>query len=97
MKLKEAIAKGLVRLRRARWANPMDHVELCAGGLLSVVWSPHNVAINGRDGISLGVTTDDDGTVDDLEEYTGPLPGSPEYVAEERAFAEAIARAEAPR
>lgn len=94
MRIKEALAAGLTRVRRARWAHPMDHVHLMVGGLCTTLYSPQNESINGRDAISLGPWTGDydDDSIDDLEAYTGPLPDSGEYRAATREFSAYVER-----
>lgn len=79
----EARHRGIARVRLPKWAIKLDH--LLIGELWHLIYSPTNLGINGRDPIallSLGMSD----TERIYEPYTGPLPESDEYKAEERRF-----------
>lgn len=93
--IEEAAKRGVCRLRKPIWSNPLDHlkIDLIEGqlGPWAHLYSPANRALNGRDPIDmlfLGTSIDDCA----YAVYDGPEAESEEYQAECRAFAERFAR-----
>lgn len=85
----EAAAQGIERLRRPNWANPMDHIKIDIidgkAGPWIHLYSIMNRDFNGRDPVNhLFIHVDRDGYLP----YTGALPDSEEYKAEEKKFSE---------
>lgn len=85
--LRQAAARGIERLRLQKWACSYDHVKIDiidgAPGPWVHLWSPMNLAINGRDNIAHIINRADDEV---YEPYTGPLPDSEEYKRHEQQF-----------
>ena len=85
----QAVEQGIARLRKPIWASPMDHLKIDiingrAGPWLHL-YCPFNNECNGRDPVdTLGLGMDYDAK--EFEPYTGPLPDSVEYKAEQAAF-----------
>lgn len=81
--IKEAAKRGIKRIRKPIWADPMDHIELHLFGDGIAAWvdlyCPINMGCNGRDPVPL-FAGDLDADDAEWEEYTGPLSSSPEYI-----------------
>lgn len=79
----EAAARGITRLRKPNWKDPLDHltIDIMDGkpGTWIHLWCPMNRSLNGRDPVDMLIT--DRGEYDDVEwlPYEGPLPDSDEY------------------
>lgn len=86
--IQEAAEQGIDRLRRPEWACKFDHVKIDIidghTGPWLHLFSPANVAINGRDPANSLVTSWGTGALDAqvFVPYNGPLPDSTEYKAE---------------
>ncbi len=85
----QAAKQGVARLRKPIWANKMDHlkIDIIDGtpGPWLHMYCPFNKECNGRDPVDiLGIGSDYDAK--EFEPYTGPLPDSDEYKAEQAAF-----------
>lgn len=87
LSIAEAARRGISRLRQPQWANPMDHLKITiiAGSVAPLVrlYAPFNKECNGRDPVVLFLDQPNDRI---WLEYTGPLPDSPEYKAEQAKF-----------
>jgi hypothetical protein len=88
--LVEAARRGIERLRKPIWANPMDHVKIdIIDGRLGPwihLYAPFNKECNGRDPVDLLIVQVGDINAAELEPYAGPLPDSDEYRAEVARF-----------
>ena len=85
MSITQAAARGISRLRLARWAYAYDYLEIDivdgAPGPWVRLYSPMNQEMNGRDPVKmLGIGMDYE--AEEWLEYTGILHGSSEYAAE---------------
>jgi hypothetical protein len=85
--LHEAGQRGIERVRKPIWANPMDHlkIDLVPGGIgpWLHLWCPFNKQCNGKDPQSfLGLLGGADYNCKEWLPYTGPLPDSAEYKAD---------------
>jgi len=97
LSINAAAAAGIDRFRDPKWVNKLEHLSIHITedrkpGLWIRLHSPNNVAINGRDPVERLLVIDATPEQMDLllyEAYDGPLPGSPEYQAAERAAIEA--------
>jgi hypothetical protein len=82
--INEAVRAGQSRLRKPKWANPLDHIkiDLIDGrmGPWLHIYSPFNKDCNGRDPVDILAITER-GSFDSPEfvVYDGPLPDSEEY------------------
>jgi hypothetical protein len=89
--LNDAVAKGIVRLREPRWANPLDHLKIdIIDGQLGPwlhLFAPFNKTCNGRDPVDM-LSFQFAGALDakDFVPYEGPLPDSAEYQRAVQAF-----------
>jgi hypothetical protein len=88
MSLNQAAAAGIERIRKPIWADAFDHfkLDIISGrpGPWLRLYAPFNVALNGKDPVSIlwaiQFGTDAADSVE-FEEYGGPLPDSDEYQA----------------
>lgn len=82
--IREAASKGLERLRRPKWANPLDHlkIDIIRGepGPWTHLFAPCNLACNKRDPVDM-ICTQVDYDAKEWQPYTGALPDSDEYKA----------------
>ncbi len=93
--INQAAARGIVRLRKPQWAQPLDHIKIDivdgAPGPWVRVFSPTNRMVNGRDPVEMltCVWPIQPASLDcvEFEVYGGPLPDSD-------AYKEAVARTE---
>lgn len=91
MSVAEAAALGIERIRLPRWANPMDHLKIdIIGGNVGLgpwmhLYSPINLACNGRDPFSFLWAKGYDLHERAYIAYDGPLPDSEEYRKEAEA------------
>lgn len=89
LSIRDAVSKGITRLRKPMWANPCDHlkVDIYEGHLGPWIhlYAPFNLECNGRDPVSLLVIHVD---IDEPEyvEYHGPLPDSEIYKNEQAKY-----------
>jgi hypothetical protein len=78
----EAAKKGVERVRKPIWADPLDHVKIDIidekPGPWLHLWAPFNMECNGRDPVSV-FAYQWDLSVPEFEPYTGPLPESDAY------------------
>ena len=79
-----AASRGIERVRRPFWAEPLDHVKIDiidgAPGPWTHLYCPANKMINGRDPVNvLFMYVDYNGR--DWVPYDGPVAGSDEYRA----------------
>lgn len=81
--IKEAAARGIERVRKPIWANPLDHlkIDIIEGkpGPWMHLWCPFNKKCNGRDPVDMlwiAMNYDEKSWLP----YTGALPDSAEYV-----------------
>jgi hypothetical protein len=82
LSIEDAAARGIERLRKPIWANPLDHlkIDIIEGkpGPWLHLWCPFNKECNGRDPVSV-LAFQWDLTIPEFELYDGPLPQSDEY------------------
>ena len=83
LSVREAETKGIKRLRKPIWANPLDHIELDPPWVH--LYCPFNKECNGRDPVDL-LKVEFNQDSKEWVEYTGPLPTSDEYLAEQKVF-----------
>ena len=84
--LREAAERGVLRVRQPNWACELDHIKLDiidgAPGPWVHMYSPMNIAINGRDPVDLlWALLGADPNAKSFYAYVGPLPESDEYHA----------------
>lgn len=87
LSIHSAVAAGIERLRRSNWVGRMDHLQiLIIDGHLGPwahFYSPMNGSLKNTEPVDIMILQTDRSEEVWLP-YTGPLPGSPEYVAEEK-------------
>ena len=95
--INQAVKRGIERLRKPMWANPLDHFKIdIVGGKLGPwlhLYAPFNKECNGRDPVDVLLpiwcpNTD----IKEFEIYEGPLPDSQEYQKEVASYERVLAR-----
>lgn len=88
--LNDAAAKGIERLRKPVWTDPMEHIKIDAiDGRLGPwvrLYSPGSLSCNGEDPVAMLLSTCGNLAEKALVPYTGPLPDSDEYKAAQARF-----------
>jgi hypothetical protein len=87
--IQDAAARGIERVRKPIWADPLDHIkiDIVEGkpGPWLHLWCPFNKECNGRDPVD-AFAYQWDLSVAEFEPYDGPLPQSDEYAAAAKRF-----------
>lgn len=97
LSIEDAWKQRVARLRRPIWANPLDHLKLDLigenrHGPWVHLFSPFNQECNGRDPVDL-LCIQIDCAERAYVPYTGPLPDSEEYKADQERFRGALSDA----
>lgn len=83
LSIREAMDRGIQRIRKPIWAHPMDHLNVLpykVPGIWTFLYCPFNKECNGRDPVEI-LIIQHDLDAKEWEPYTGPLPDSAEYKA----------------
>jgi hypothetical protein len=89
LSIQDAAARGIERVRKPIWANPLDHlkIDIVDGkpGPWLHLWCPFNTECNGRDPVDV-FAYQWDLSVKEFEPYAGPLPQSDAYTEAVKKF-----------
>ncbi|HEY1431856.1 MAG TPA: hypothetical protein VGF39_09550 [Stellaceae bacterium] len=91
--LNEAARRGIERIRKPIWSDPLDHIKINIvdgkPGPWLHLFAPFNQECNGRDPVRLLwiVQWPNSANSHEFEPYTGPLPDSAVYRAAAQAYA----------